>query len=84
MKTVSLKEAEANFSSLVGDAERGETICITRHGKTIARLTPEVDEEGRRRRGAEAVLRLQEWRKALPKTDVTAEEILKWRDEGRK
>ena len=84
MKTVPLTEAKANFSSLVGDAERGETVYITRHGKVVARLVPGETTEERRRRALEAVARLRALRKTLPKTGVTVEEILQWRDEGRK
>lgn len=37
--TYSLHEAKAKLSELVSLAEAGETIEITRHGKTVARLT---------------------------------------------
>ena len=34
--------------------------------------------------GVDAVRKLQQWRKTLPKTDLTVEDILSARDEGRK
>ena len=40
MKSISATEAKAKFASLLSDVERGETVEITRHGKTIARLSP--------------------------------------------
>lgn len=40
MKTVNLAEAKAKLSALVEEAEGGEIVCITRHGKPVARLMP--------------------------------------------
>jgi prevent-host-death family protein len=40
MKSVSLAEAKARLSTLVNEAEAGETVYITRHGKPAARLVP--------------------------------------------
>ena len=40
MKHVSLADAEARFSELVTQAEGGQSIEITRHGKVVARLVP--------------------------------------------
>ena len=60
--------------------ERGETVLITRHGKPVARLVP--DEDHRRADIRRAMAEIEEMRKSAPR--VTAEEILAWRDEGRK
>ena len=38
MLTISIKEARSTFSQLIDQAQRGETIEITRHGKQAARL----------------------------------------------
>jgi prevent-host-death family protein len=81
MKTIQATEAKAKFSALLGDVERGETVDITRHGRTIARLVPVDDDYARRK---DAVQALREWRKTLPKTNITAEDILSARDHGRK
>lgn len=40
MTRVSLAEAKSHFSALVARAESGETIIITRRGKTVATLAP--------------------------------------------
>ncbi|KPF62881.1 prevent-host-death protein [Bosea sp. AAP35] len=39
MRSVALAEAKAQLSALVDAVEAGESICITRHGKPVARLT---------------------------------------------
>lgn len=80
MKIYQASEAKAKLLQLLDDVERGETVQITRHGKPIARLVP--DEEERRRRAAEAVDAIRERRKQMPR--VSTEEILAWRDEGRR
>ena len=38
MNTVSLAEAKAHLSELVDRVQAGDTIAITRYGKTVARL----------------------------------------------
>ena len=38
MKTVQASTAKAQFSELLDDVERGETVVITRHGKPVARI----------------------------------------------
>ena len=40
MKTVNLAEAKAKLSALIEQAEAGETVCITKHGKPVAQLVP--------------------------------------------
>jgi prevent-host-death family protein len=46
MEAISLAEAKARLSSLVDRAESGESICITRRGKAVARIVPiEVPDE---------------------------------------
>jgi prevent-host-death family protein len=39
MNTVNLADANAHLSELVAQAASGETVCITRRGKPVARLT---------------------------------------------
>jgi len=82
MRTVQSAEAKARFSSLLDDVERGETIVITRHGKPIARIVPEVVDERARRR--EAIEAIRAFRETLPKPGMTIEEILSARHEGHK
>lgn len=39
MNRVNLADAKARLSELVAQAASGETVCITRRGKPVARLT---------------------------------------------
>ena len=40
MNTVNLKEARKRLGELVGAAEHGESVVITRRGRQVARLVP--------------------------------------------
>jgi len=80
MKQVQFSTAKAQLSELIDDVERGETVQITRHGKPVVRLVRE--EDARRADASQAMREIEEMRKPAPR--VTAEEILAWRDEGRK
>lgn len=80
MKQVQFSTAKAQLSDLIDEVERGESVQITRHGKPVARLIREDD--ARRADALRAMREIEEMRKTAPR--VTAEEILAWRDEGRK
>jgi prevent-host-death family protein len=80
MKQVQLSTAKAQLSELIDEVERGETVVITRHGKPVARLMREDD--GRRADALRAMAEIKEMRKTAGR--ATVEEILSWRDEGRK
>ena len=80
MRSIQAAEAKAHLSGLLDEVERGETIIITRHGKAIARLVPEV--EDRRNRTLDAMAAIEEFRKTMPA--LTIEEILSARHEGHK
>lgn len=80
MKQIQASEAKAKFSELLDEVEQGETIAITRHGKVVARIEP--DREAAFRQSRAAMQRIMEARKTAPK--VTVEELLQWRDEGRR
>jgi antitoxin (DNA-binding transcriptional repressor) of toxin-antitoxin stability system len=41
MREVSVREANQNFSKLVAAVEAGETILITKNGKTVAKMSPQ-------------------------------------------
>lgn len=79
MRTVQASEAKTQFLRLLDDVENGETVIITRHGRSIARITPEpqIDREKVRR----AFEGMRELRKRVGK--LSSEEILSARDEGR-
>lgn len=42
MTNINLAEAKAHFSELIAQAEGGESVCITRRGKPVARLSAVV------------------------------------------
>jgi prevent-host-death family protein len=80
MKHIQASEAKAKFSELLDQVEQGETITITRHGKVIAHILP--DDTYRKERVKKAIEGIMLARKTAPR--VTTEEILAWRDEGRR
>jgi prevent-host-death family protein len=80
MKQIQASAAKAHFAELLDEVARGETIAITRHGKQIARIVPEDTE--REREILQAMAEIDEIRKR--NKPATREEILAWRDEGRK
>lgn len=47
MREIQASDAKARLSQLLDEVERGETIIITRHGRAIARITPEADRRQR-------------------------------------
>jgi antitoxin (DNA-binding transcriptional repressor) of toxin-antitoxin stability system len=79
MKHVSLAEARANITELLDAVERGETVQIS-PDNSIANQGP-FDAE-RIERGRQAMRELRELRKKNGK--ATIEEILAWRDAGRR
>lgn len=87
METVGLFEAKTHLSELIARAERGEEVIITRHNKPVAKLVPigEVSPElVARRRQALAELQAIGRKMIARGGPITVEEILQWRDEGRK
>jgi prevent-host-death family protein len=80
MKTIQASEAKTHFLRILDDVERGETITITRHGRTVAEIVPRQDSEQERvKRAMDGILEI---RKRTKPTSI--EEILAWRDEGRR
>jgi len=73
-------DAKAKWAQLLDEVERGRTIRITRHGKTIARVVPEA--EVRAAEVAEAIARLRALREKVGKAPLA--EILASRHEGHK
>ena len=43
MREIQASEAKTHLPQLLDDVERGDVIVITRHGRAIARLIPEMD-----------------------------------------
>jgi prevent-host-death family protein len=84
MKHVPVATFKDRVSEFVSEAERGEEVVITRHGKEAARLIPPaIDKDVLRR---EAVEKMQQFgEKYLAKYGPTSpEQISQWIDEDRK
>jgi prevent-host-death family protein len=79
MTRVGIYEAKTHLSELIARVEAGETVEITRHGKAVARLAPAIEV---RKRSLDEVQ--EEMRKFRRGRHATVEEILEWRDEGRR
>lgn len=83
MREIQCTEAKARFAEVLRNVEDGETIAITRHGKTIAHLVPACEPKAttQAERSA-AVARFREARRHWAPTGMTREEILAARHEG--
>ena len=80
MREIQASDAKARLPQLLDEAERGETLIITRHGRAIARTVPEVN---RRQEEIErALASIRELRKRTGK--VTFKGLRSARAEGRK
>lgn len=80
MREIQASEAKTHLPQLLDDVERGETLIITRHGRRIARLVPEID-----RRQEETDKALAGIRQIRSRSGpVTVQDLLSARDEGRK
>lgn len=77
-RTVKVAEAKTHLSELLVSVEAGEEIIIARGDAPVARLVPINDREQRAN-----LIQLMRQERAARKP-VSLEEILQWRDEGRK
>src|SRR5437016_7946502 len=84
LREIAASEAKARLSELLDAVERGETIAITRHGRRIARLTP--DAQHRLQEIKQAMENIEALRKEIRKRSglITAEEIVSSIHEGHK
>jgi prevent-host-death family protein len=80
MRQIQASEAKTHLPQLLDDVERGETLIITRHGRAIARIVPEVNR--RQEEIDSAIEGIMGLRKRTGK--VTFEQLRSARDEGRK
>ncbi len=79
MRKIQAAEAKSHFFRILDEVENGESIAVTRHGKRVARIVPDVEID------QETVLTAMEEMRALRKRigRLSLEEILSSRDEGR-
>jgi antitoxin (DNA-binding transcriptional repressor) of toxin-antitoxin stability system len=80
MRRVGSTEARTRLPSLLAEVEAGARIIITRHGVDVAELSRST---GARREDISAVIAHMKERRAR-RASATTEEVLSWRDEGRK
>ena len=80
MQTIQASEAKMHFLRILDHVERGETVVITRHGRAIARISPETQMD--QQSVDEAMASIQEIKKRTK--PVSLEELLATRDEGRR
>ncbi len=76
---IDVEEGAARWRELLAEVEAGRDVVIARGAETVARVTKaDVPQIGRQA----AIEAIFEARRGLPST--TVEEILAWRDEGRR
>ncbi len=80
MREIQSSEAKTHLPQILDAVERGETIVITRHGRAIARIVPEVDQ--RQDEIAKAKAQIVAFRASMPR--LSLDEILSARHEGHK
>jgi prevent-host-death family protein len=87
MRHVPIAEFKDHLSELVAAVERGEEVVITRHGKPAVRLIPAQEPiEQRRRRAREALAQMARTRERMRSEGRTAtiDEMIAWKNEGRR
>ena len=83
MREVGCTETRARFAEVLRSVEDGETVAITRHGKTVAHLVPAPETQTMTQAERSAgVARFREARRQWAPTGMTREEILAARHEG--
>jgi len=80
MREIQASEAKTHLPQLLDEVERGATLIITRHGRRVARIVPEVD--GRQKEVDKALASIRELKKRTGK--ITFMELLSARGEGRR
>ena len=80
MREIPASEAKTHLPQLLDDVERGETLIITRHGRAIARIVPEVNR--RQEEIDSAIAGIMALRKRNGK--IAFAELRSAREEGRK
>ena len=80
MREIQASDAKARLAQLLDDVERGEPLIITRHGRAIARIIPEVNR--RQEEVDRALASIRELRQRTRKVGIA--EILSAKEEGRR
>jgi prevent-host-death family protein len=69
MREMSVREANQNFSRLIAEVERGETVIITKNGRAVAQVRPQPADR----------MDDPEWRAAYERL---MEDLRSWRGDG--
>jgi prevent-host-death family protein len=80
MREIQASEAKVHLPQLLDEVEQGETLIITRHGRPIARLVPEVDRL--QEEIDKSLAGIRELRRRTGR--ITVAELLSARNEGRR
>ncbi len=80
---VGLFEAKNRLSELVSMAEGGTEVVITRRGQPVAKLVPAAPVRDKAAVRA-AMERIERLRESLPGPPITVDEIIAWKNEGRR
>jgi prevent-host-death family protein len=80
MKEVPVSEAEVKLLELLDEVEQGTTIAITREGKIVAYIAPY--KHARAQMARDAIQGIRELQKHTK--PATAEELIAWKNDGRK
>lgn len=86
MRHIPIAAFKDRVSEFIAAAEAGEEVVITRHGKIAARLMP-PDNLGERQaiaRDAMAKLKIMRDRMRAEGRTATIDEMIEWKNEGRK
>lgn len=78
MREVGAFEAKNHLSALLDDAASGETVVITKRGKPVAKLVPISEPDTIAQAFDEMRARRQ------TRAPVTTEEVIAWKNEGRR
>lgn len=81
MRTIQASEAKTKFLQILDDVESGQTFQVTRHGRKIARIVPEVEDETYVEQARRAMESIEEIRKRVK--PISLEQILADKNEGR-
>ena len=86
MRTIPVAEFKDNASAYIAAAEAGEEIVVTRHGKPAARIvppSPASDDEASFDAAWDRLMEQRERMRAEGRT-ATIEELIAWKNEGRR
>jgi antitoxin (DNA-binding transcriptional repressor) of toxin-antitoxin stability system len=76
--TITVNISDADLSELLAKVEAGEEIILARGNEPVARISPLVDRNARRK----AIEEILAFRKNMP--SITQEEIAEWKAIGRR